>query len=565
MPSETKLRIALLLIALAGPALFLIGQGPEFPMDDAYIHLQYARNLAQTGRLEFNPGEFRGLGTTSLLWVVLIAGGIRLGMAAGVVVRMLGIGALLIGALCVFELGRPVFGRESPERGRAGAFVGAALFALSGNMIWFTLSGMETTQFIALGLLTLVCYQRRLWWAVGISLGLAAVCRPEGLGLGPTILALEALRLHAGGQRAWRSWALAALLAAIPVAAWVLYTHHATGHFLPTTFSGKRGFNLGICRHILSMTPALGLWTGSPRVLLLVVWAGYVPMYVFGLSAFPGPAFALLATMGASVSLRLSVIGLVLVSFVALPLLVLGVRQLARFLRASDWRDTAALGTLGVWVWAAVHDAAYLLLLPIPGTGTRYQAINHLLLWWLMALGLFALWPRRRLFVVCACAVIAMAVVDVGYWRSVYVANQDHMRTVRIEAAGYLSHELPQGSRVAAYDIGALRYFGSRTIVDLGGLTDSEFVTYAQEHSVDRYLRDRGADYLAIPGKHSTDREGMFDFWTRLGIGSSPLFGLTEIAVFENERDCWQRGCEATGNYQPSVRVYRIDWRKRAL
>src|SRR5690348_13183272 len=43
-----------------------------FPLDDSYIHLQFARNLATGHGWSFNPGEPTP-GATSPLWVALLA------------------------------------------------------------------------------------------------------------------------------------------------------------------------------------------------------------------------------------------------------------------------------------------------------------------------------------------------------------------------------------------------------------------------------------------------------------------------------------------------------------
>ena len=69
---------ALTLIAALACALFR----PDwrgFPLDDAYIHLVYARNLAAGHGFAFNVGE-PSIGTTSPLWTLLLAliGALRL-------------------------------------------------------------------------------------------------------------------------------------------------------------------------------------------------------------------------------------------------------------------------------------------------------------------------------------------------------------------------------------------------------------------------------------------------------------------------------------------------------
>jgi hypothetical protein len=559
--------LVLALVSVCGPLMFLVGPLQDFPMDDAYIHFQYARNLATLGRLDFNPGEFRGLGTTSLLWPLALAGGIKSGISPELGARILGIVSLFGAALCVFHLALPMFASLWPTRARAGALLTAALLALSGNVIWFTLSGMETTLFLALGFLALVCYQRGNWAGVGLASGLAVTTRPEGLVLAPVFLLLEIVRLRRGGAWAWSGWALALLLAAIPAGGWFAFCHETTGHWLPTTFAGKRVCHAVAIEHFLDKLPALGLYTGAAQPLFVLLWLGYAMMYVFGVAAFPGPALMLKSDLGGAVALRLSVIGLALIVVVVLPLLWAGGRSAGRFLRrprtdgAAARSDFVALGTAGVWLWALLHNLTYLALLPDTGTATRYQAINHLMLWWLVALGLVAVWERRRLLTAAALVVGALVVTDLGFWKGVYDANLEHMRNARIAAGQFLTSGLPPGSRVAAFDIGALRYFGDKPIIDLGGLTDTAFADYQGRGAVDQYLKDRGATHLALPSRHSTETVGLYDFGTYLGIDTSPLYTLRELRVFEIDYGRWLRGMQATGNYQPSVRVWEIEWR----
>src|SRR4051794_36084239 len=52
-----------------------------FPLDDAWIHAQFARNLASGFGLSFNPGE-PSAGSTSPLWTAIVAIGMFFGLAA---------------------------------------------------------------------------------------------------------------------------------------------------------------------------------------------------------------------------------------------------------------------------------------------------------------------------------------------------------------------------------------------------------------------------------------------------------------------------------------------------
>ncbi len=53
---------------------------PGFPLDDAWIHQTYARNLALLAEWAFIPGQLSA-GSTSPLWTILLAPGTWIGLA----------------------------------------------------------------------------------------------------------------------------------------------------------------------------------------------------------------------------------------------------------------------------------------------------------------------------------------------------------------------------------------------------------------------------------------------------------------------------------------------------
>jgi hypothetical protein len=72
LPSWFPVTIILLsTIGMAG--MFLFQASSEVPMGDSYIHFIYARNLVDYHEFSYNPGLSEGIGTTSFLWVLLLA------------------------------------------------------------------------------------------------------------------------------------------------------------------------------------------------------------------------------------------------------------------------------------------------------------------------------------------------------------------------------------------------------------------------------------------------------------------------------------------------------------
>src|SRR5210317_127564 len=76
--SITILMVAFL--SVAGYVLWANSQGlAGFPLDDAWIHQTYARNLAETGQLAYLPGQ-PSAGSTSPAWSFLLSVSYLLGL-----------------------------------------------------------------------------------------------------------------------------------------------------------------------------------------------------------------------------------------------------------------------------------------------------------------------------------------------------------------------------------------------------------------------------------------------------------------------------------------------------
>ncbi|WP_437815295.1 hypothetical protein [Sorangium sp. So ce1078] len=116
---------------------------PAVPLDDAFIHMQYARRLAEGGFFSFVAGDGYSTGATSLLWPVLLAPFYALGLRdLSLVYAIWALGVVFHAALAVetARLARPLAG-PAAAAGAGAMCAGFAAFA------WFAWSGMETVAF----------------------------------------------------------------------------------------------------------------------------------------------------------------------------------------------------------------------------------------------------------------------------------------------------------------------------------------------------------------------------------------------------------------------------------
>ncbi len=424
--------IAVLAAALAAWFLRdeLAGFGrPGFPMDDPYIHFQYARNLAHGAGFSFNPGE-PSPGATSPLWVLLLALGNTLGVRAEWLALGLGMASMSAAAVLTFEVGLAAGLPLLP------AIFAGTCTAACGRMVWAGLSGMETCLAAALSLL-LVRAQMAEWrgWRRGILLGavagLAVAARPEMLILAAIVGSMEVLRSRPAANRhgaGTDALAYAATLIAllIPYALFCLAT---TGRPLPNTFYAK------------SLLPALDGILGQER-------SRYLPRML----AWAWQDNAIMAV--------LLVPGLV----------------------AWMWRHARERAGVVAW-WPVAFWIYSMALYPRHFSMSRYS-IPLIPFQFLLAMGA-AEWIVTRLRGASARAVagasLALALLPGGLRgfvlaHDIYLADVDTILSLQVETGDWVRAHLPSGARVATNDVGAITYLGGRYCIDTEGLISSRLV-----------------------------------------------------------------------------------------
>ncbi len=520
-------------------------------MDDTYIHFVYAQNLVEHGELMFNfPGE-DGVGSTSLLWVGLLALGYRLGLSLHLTAKVLGIAALIAAGTSLYSL-------LLPKVGWGLSLACALLSVLSGSMLWFALSGMETVLFLAVGLAALLFYRKQRWVWLGAALGLLALVRPEGLALAVVIGLLEVWRR----KSIPRGLLLAAALAVVICAPWFIYLYLRTGHLLPTSGLGKQlTFTLAMS-HTLEHLGGLAGLGRFPALTFLGMWFVYLLEFVLGGISLPPPNIEATLTP-AKIPYSLSIWALLGWGLGFLPLLWIAVRQLTQPGRWRAWLgDEQSRPLVALLLWAGLHNFTYMLVLPTLGTASRYGALNHILLWAGLALLVFRWSPRKGFRWLWAAWLLVIALANTIYWNGVYDANLAHMQNVRIRAARYVGDTMPADDYCAAVDIGALRYYAGVPLLDLGGLVDPDLASVYTQGQVDQYLASRQVTCLVLPDRLTASGDGWLDLRELIGFSSSPLFKLEEIAVFAIDRELWLQGYLPTMNYQATVTIYRLIYQR---
>ena len=123
IPMRTSISFAALTATAAGASLFFVlsalqaNGGSGFPLDDAWIHLQFARNLHEYGSFSYFQDRMVTSGSTSPLYTLLLAAGFFLTSNEMILSYALGILSHVALVILVFLFMRSPSAGKPPRTG----------------------------------------------------------------------------------------------------------------------------------------------------------------------------------------------------------------------------------------------------------------------------------------------------------------------------------------------------------------------------------------------------------------------------------------------------------------
>ncbi|HEV8616367.1 MAG TPA: hypothetical protein VGU22_12825 [Methylomirabilota bacterium] len=418
-----------------------IAGAPGFPLDDSWIHLHFARNLATGAGFSYNPGV-PVAGSTAPLWTLLLAAAVAVLGASPAVAKALGVLCAVAAAL-VLRRAALAWGAPAPV-----ALVAGVALLWCGPFAWGALSGMEVTlaALLVAAALLAVARERTVWTAVCGSL--AVLARPEALLLVPLLFA-------AARPTPRRAIVFTVILAAV-LAPMIAFSYATVGAPYPATAvakveGGLLGWLVGV------REPAARLWLTRPWEFARE-WIGWLftTHWLLPLAIAPGIP---LAWRRAGPALGAPALALVIHP--------LGMALLAPYRDPAfqEGRYSIHLLPVALVVLAATLGAAF---------ERRRRAV--LLVW--LAVAIFTLAPASERYAWGVQNINAMQ-VHLGHW---------------------VDARVPRSATLALNDIGAIAYVSRRPVIDLMGLVTPEILPYRREgeDGVLRYLQERCPDYLII-------------------------------------------------------------------
>jgi hypothetical protein len=453
----------------------------NFPLDDTYIHLAYG--------IDFTPGSLfsfqafrRDTGTSSWLWTAICIAVVRLRLP--VYPALTGLSVAIFCAILhrTMALVASALPRGVPLRG-LWPYAAALLVAASGNVLWLSITGMETGLSVLLLLLTVprVLSGRGMTPAAGL-LALALVwTRIEGLVWLVSAAALVPFTGPRGARRAWRGW----LLPLAGVALYVAYNLAVGGHLLPTSALSKRA----------TFVPGGHSWKDEWSFLASLTRHYVVPQ-------LPGWLVeAVAAAVSAVALLLLAVTGRGRAGLLRRPRIEPAVAAVAALLGGA----CAHVALNVVEFRSAYHHLRYfapiLYVVPALSLPVALGALHALGGRASRSLGSPAAFVAAR----WACVGLAAPLFVWAFardlraaqaWAARYLRNAAQLGAVHLDVGRFLRASAPPGTRrVASFDIGALRWASHLEVVDLAGTSDARTLGYQVARRQADLIRDTHAEY----------------------------------------------------------------------
>jgi hypothetical protein len=478
--------------ALLPLALFIarersIAGAPGFPLDDSWIHLQFARNLAEGAGFSFNPGR-PVAGSTAPLWTLLLGAGAVVFSPSLWMAKTLGV-VLTVGGALLTRRSVLAWGARPGT-----ALIAAVALLWTGPVAWGAWSGMEVSLAALLVSAALLAHARDRLLASAVCAALAVLARPESLLLIPFFIAARPMT-----ARRWATFVLVTVAAVAPAA---LFSLSTVGTLYPATAAAK--VEGGLVGWLGGATePASSIWIRRPWA-FLTEWIRWLWDTHWLLPAALAPALVLVWRRAGRP------LGVVAAVLVAHPI---GMALLAPYRGPAfqEGRYSIHLLPLVMVTLAVAIDGRG--SAPVPADRREWRRPLAAALW-------------------LAIALHGLAAAGTRYGWAVQNINAMHVHLGR-----WADTNLPKPARVAVNDIGAIAYFSRREIIDLMGLVTPEIIPYRREgeSGVIQYLKQTCPPYVIIfPAwfPRLASAEDMLEPVYRVRLERNEVAGAAEMVVY---------------------------------
>lgn len=445
---------------------FSVNQFYSFPLDDPWIHLTFAKNLAEYGSFSYFKNEVVTAGSTSPIYTMILAAGFLITKNEMWLSYIIGIIFFALSVYYFYKLSGDVFPRENWL-----AIATALLLVMDKWLNLITATGMETTLYIFLLVACFYYYRRRNAVGFAVTLGLAFWTRPDAVAFIGAIAADYFLQYYLK-QRAPKQnpdivlfdkkelVKIAAIFGVI-VGAYFAMNMAIAGSLLPNTYGAKLAYYSPEFRSRTDfLNGEVWLYFTESAYLLL-----FIP-FLFGVFRIFTDSFKL--KYNNLIPALLFIVLLIFIYWYKLPY----AHRFGRYL----------MPVFPFYILLAVYGGRefFRWLGNFMGDKKLVNALNIILLG----------------------ATIFYFGAEYDRNKVTYQEQSRHIYIRQVEAAKWLNKNTPEGSVIATHDVGAIAYYSNRKVVDVVGLINPEFIVKLNTKEfvgfVEEQIRKQNVSYLAF-------------------------------------------------------------------
>jgi len=485
------------------------------PLDDTWIHFQFADNFAKGNFYEYNVGEPTA-GTTSPLYVIILAAASLI--SGNFILNSIIISAIfhLLSCILIFKLASVLFSAKGFKEQievlgldvSDASLLTALLTVFSGRFIWAGVSGMETTMFTFFTIWAVYNYaanngKKYEIYVTSILLALCTVSRPEGFLLFSIFVAFRAYNYiknkKIGGNAL--KLILSAVLFLLIALPYFIFSYNVSGHFFPNTFRGQGGG--------LHLMPGLNYL----RIVAIYFLRDNLVTGILYLSGFVHLIFNIKKFLrGDYGSLALVFLWLYLLPLVS-SFLVPNWRHHVRYMiPAIPFVNIAAVYFLAVFL-----------------KSTKLKKVRNFL----------TLTPKRYAIIV-SLSLIYFVVYAIAFGK-----NTDNINDQQVKIAEWVGKNVGRNETIAVNDIGAIIYLNKNRVIDMAGLVTPEILKYREYtwddnlDSLNSLLKKNNVSYIIIYDHWFTEylarHKDELEFVTSAILEDNTICGGEEMKVYKTK------------------------------
>lgn len=448
----------------------------SFPLDDPWIHLTFAKNLAEYGSFSYFKNEMATAGSTSPVYTILLAAGFFITKNEMILSYVLGIAFLICSVIAFYKLSSFEFGKENYF-----ALACTGIFILDKWMSFIADSGMETTMYIFFLIAGFYFYKQRKAVPFAILFALTFWTRPDAVAFyGAIIIDYIIVSYFAKTDKSLQLFSKNDLMKIAGVAGGILILYFImnlvlSGSLLPNTYNAK-------------LTYYSPEFRSRGDFFKLEVW-DYFTSGAYGIMMI-GFLFSTLKlvydlikkTYNQNTGYILFCFMLVFVYWYKLPY----AHRFGRYL---------------------MPIIPFLILVSMRG----FRDISQII-----ASSFNSRSFANGFFIIIIAVTLVISAMNYNENKETYAYECKYIYDRQVKAALWIKDNTNEGDVIATHDVGAIGYYTNRKIVDVAGLITPELITKLHDRNynviMSDFMKQNSVDYLVF-----------LQEWYRV-VNQTPLF-----------------------------------------